>query len=74
MPPVKLSVAQRFLLKWMAESPTGGICRTSKVPADAPLGVTMMALRGLERRGLVEDRNDLFYITDAGRAAITVKP
>lgn len=45
----------------------------------APLGLTAVhlsgegqALSGLIRRGYIEERNRIFYITEAGRAALDV--
>lgn len=54
------------MLGYMEKKP---VCRIHTQPYDAPYGAWSMAVvRGLERRGLVEERKGLWHITDAGRA------
>lgn len=82
----KLSEQARFILLWAAyASPTGTICGHHSVPSviNTPNGnitpptfkaVSMMAVRGLERRGLMKANSVGFEITVFGLVAIDFDP
>lgn len=73
----KLNERSRWLLLYVAhqpmiETPDGpqqrGMASQSRVPTTAPPGVCLGTMRGLEKRGYVEERHTgCFYITDAGK-------
>jgi hypothetical protein len=45
----------RFTFNRMKVTGGGGYCNHLPLPSDAPSGVSMGTMRGLERRGLVEE-------------------
>lgn len=70
----KLNERQVELLRSFQDCHEDGL---KSPPYFAPFGMSRMALSGegqpmagLVKRGLVEERNNLFYITDTGLAAV----
>lgn len=45
----------RFLKERMEHTKGGGYCNHLPMPPDAPAGLSMTTLRGLEKRGLAEE-------------------
>ena len=72
----KMSARSLWLLRYLANKPIVetanghvqlGMARHHAVPVDGPAGIGMSTMRGLVRRGFVEERGGLFYVTEAGK-------
>lgn len=67
-----LPATSRWLLEHMVNRLPRGMASHLAVPSDAPLGLNMLTMRGLERRGWVVEpgQNGCFYATTAGVEAL----
>ena len=88
MIPPKLTDGQVYLLLWATNTATGSICtlhsppysldaalpsRSARISLEIVQGVSMTALRGLERRGFFTHHQGVFTITEDGRWALQAR-
>lgn len=65
----QLNERSAWLLRYAVGLLPLGVSATARVPLDAPAGVGMSTVRGLQRIGLLEERvAGVFYATDTARA------
>jgi hypothetical protein len=64
----KLNADSLWLLRFIVARLPGGYAVTTPMPSDRPPGVSMLSMRGLQRRGLVRESESggIFYATQEG--------
>lgn len=60
-------IRQNWLLEYFWKKHPQGIADVHVVPCEAPAGIGMVNIRGLQRRGLVQEpAPGVFYLTEQG--------